>query len=247
MIVSIVNQKGGTGKTTTAINLSCALAKYTKKVLLIEMDSQGHIAYSFALPKNKITISEVLLKEADIQHAIVMKEGVSIVPGDIRLADVELNITDEKNKWFLLKQAIEPVKNNFDYVIIDCSPSLSLLTLNALCASNKVIIPLQMSVLDVNGLLQISDTVYKVRQFLNKELEILGILPVIVDKRKKLTNEIFDYLYENIELKMFKNYIRSNIKAAEAPSFGKSVMAYAPKSGVATDYMNFAKELIQLN
>lgn len=246
MIVSIVNQKGGTGKTTTAINLSCALVKRSKKVLLVEMDSQGHVAYSFALPKNKVSISEVLLGEAPIEEAMLEKEGVTIVPGDIRLADVEFNLNEGKDKWFILKKALEKVKNNFDYIIIDCSPSLSLLTLNALCASQRVIIPLQMSVLDVNGLVQINDTVYKIRQFLNKELRVWGILPVMVDKRKKLTTEIFDYLYENIEIKMFKNYISSNIKAAEAPSFGKSVIAYAPKSGVAKDYMNFAKELIRL-
>jgi chromosome partitioning protein len=245
MIVSIVNQKGGSGKTTTAVNLSCALAKLQKRVLLIDFDSQGHIGYTFGISKRTTSISEVLTGEGNINRAIVQREGISVIPGDMRLLDLELNLADEPNKWFVLKQLLFPIRHEFDYIIIDCSPSLSLLTLNALCASERVIIPVQMSVLDVNGLEQINDTILKIKEYLNKDLSIMGVLPVIVDKRHRLAQEIFEYISDNADLTLFKQHIRSNIKAAEAPSFGKSVISYAPKSTVASDYINFAKEVVQ--
>lgn len=247
MIVSIVNQKGGTGKTTTAINLSCALAKLSKKVLLVDMDSQGHIAYSFAIPKQQISISELMLGEGKIEQSIVSKEGINIITGDNRLVDIELYLMDNKQKWFILKDTLTPLKSQYDYIIIDCSPSISLLTLNALCASNRIIVPVQLSVLDVNGIEQISDTVSKINKVLNKNLFIWGILPVNVNMQKQLSTEILEYIQGNINIKLFKSYIRSNVKAAEAPSFGKSVMSYAPNSVVAFDYLRFAKELINLN
>jgi chromosome partitioning protein len=247
MIVSIVNQKGGSGKTTTAVNLSCALAKLNKRVLLLDMDSQGHVGYSFGINQPKTTMSQLLMGDAKIEQSIINKEGIDIITSDNGLVDVELNMADEKDKWFILKNILDTIQSAYDYIIIDCSPSLSLLTLNALCTSHKIIVPVQLSVLDVNGIEQIEATVLKVKQFLNKDLSILGILPVNVNLQKKLSTEILDYIEENIELKLFKSYIRSHVKAAEAPSFGKSVIAYAPNSVVAYDYMRFANELIKLN
>jgi chromosome partitioning protein len=247
MIVSIVNQKGGTGKTTTAINLSCALARLNKKVLLIDMDSQGHIAYSFAIPKQNVTISELMLGESTIEQAMVNREGVHIITGDSRLVDVDLYLMDNKQKWFVLKDVLSSVKDKFDFIFIDCSPSLSLLTLNALCASDRIIVPVQLSVLDVNGIEQITETVSKINQILNKELFIWGILPVNVNMQKQLSTEILEYIEQNIDLKLFKSYVRTHVKAAEAPSFGKSVIAYAPKNIVSYDYLRFANELLKLN
>lgn len=247
MIISIVNQKGGTGKTTTAVNLSCALAKLNKKVLLLDMDSQGHVGYSFGIAKQDITISELMVGEGTIKESIVKREGIDIIPGDNRLVDIELYLMDNKQKWFILKDILNEVKMDYDYIIIDCSPSLSLLTLNALCASNRIIVPVQLSVLDVNGIEQIADTVSKINQVLNKELAILGVLPVNVNLQKQLSTEILEYIEHNIDIKLFKSYIRSHVKAAEAPSFGLSVMAYASKSVVAYDYLRFANELIKLN
>jgi chromosome partitioning protein len=245
MIVSIVNQKGGTGKTTTAINLSCALAKLNKSVLLLDMDSQGHIGYSFAITDPKITMSELLMGDAKIEQSIIKREGISIIPSDNKLVDVELNMADVSDKWFILKNILTTVKLNYDYIIIDCSPSLSLLTLNALCATDKIIVPVQLSVFDVNGIEQIEATVLKIKQVLNKELSIWGILPVNVNLQKKLSTEILEFIEENIDQKLFKSYIRNHVKAQEAPSFGKSVIAHAPQSVVAYDYMRFANELIK--
>ena len=247
MIVSIVNQKGGTGKTTTAVNLSCALAQKGKRVLLVDMDSQGHVGYSFAIPKQEITISELMLGEGTIQQAMVEREGVMVVTGDNRLVDVDLYLMDNKQKWFILKDLLNTVKNQFDYIFIDCSPSMSLLTLNALCASDRVIVPVQLSVLDVNGLEQITETVSKIKQILNKDLFIWGIIPVNVNMQKQLSTEILEYIEENIDLKLFRSYIRTHVKAAEAPSFGKSILAYAPDCIVSFDYKRFANELIRLN
>jgi chromosome partitioning protein len=247
MIVSIVNQKGGTGKTTTAVNLSCALAKLKKKVLLLDMDSQGHVGYSFAIPKQEISISELMIGEGTIEESIVSRENIHIITGDNRLFDIELYLMDNQKKWFVLKDLLSAVKSTYDFIIIDCSPSLSLLSLNALCASDRIIVPVQLSVLDVNGLQQITETVNKIKQVLNKDLFIWGILPVNVNMQKKLSTEVLEYIEENVDLKLFKTFIRSNVKAAEAPSFGQSVIAYAPNSVVAFDYMRFANELLNLN
>ena len=244
-IVSIVNQKGGTGKTTTTLNLSSALAKLDKNVLAIDMDSQGNLGYSLGLDSEN-TIVDVLEGTKDILDVLLKSEGFSIITSDIRLVDVELTLGGVDDRHNVLSEQLKPLKDNYDYILIDCPPSLSILALNALYASDYVIIPMLMEVLSLQGLDQIVTTVEKINAGYNKKLKVLGILPVMVDKRRKLSSEVKEYIKENYEIRIFKSLIRSNVKASESPSFGKSVVEYAPNSNSALDYKAFAQEIIRL-
>lgn len=244
MKVAIVNQKGGTGKTTTALSLAKALADLEKKVLLIDLDPQGNLSYWLGIEPSNKSITELFFEETTIDQVIIKKEGMDIIPSDIKLADVELNIIEEENREFILKKRIDPIKDNYDFIIMDCSPSLSLLTVNALCLANKIIVPTQLSVLGISGIDLIIDTVSKIKKSLNPDIEVLGVLPVMVDFRKNLSKEILNLLNESYELNVFESGIRSTVKVAEAPSFGVSLMEYAPYSKSALDYKKLAKEII---
>lgn len=245
-IISIVNQKGGTGKTTTSLNLGSALAKLGKKVLLIDMDSQGNLGYSLGLDDGQ-TISDVFEGSAEIEQVIQEREGMHIVPSDMRLVDIELSLMDLDDRHNMLNSKISNLPVKYDYVLIDCPPSLSILAVNSLYASEKVVVPMLMEVLSLQGLDQIIQTIDKINASYSKDLEILGILPVMVDKRRKLSLEVKDYILENYEVKIFDSMIRNNVKASEAPSFGQSVIEYAPSSNSAKDYMTFANEIVKLN
>lgn len=246
-IISIVNQKGGTGKTTTSINLGSALAQSGKKVLLIDMDAQGNLGYSFGLDGDH-TISDVLEGEKTITEVIQQsEEGLDIVSSDMRLVDIELSLIDMDERQSVLNSHIDQVKANYDYILIDCPPSLSILAVNALFASDKVIIPMLMEVLSLQGLDQIVQTIEKINSSYGQSLEVLGILPVMVDKRRKLSEEVKEYINENYDVRIFDSMIRNNVKASEAPSFGQSVVHYAPRSNSAQDYLNFSAEFLRLN
>lgn len=245
-IFSIVNQKGGTGKTTTSLNLGSALAKLGKSVLLIDMDSQGNLGYSLGLD-DSLTISDVFEGSNEIEGVIQEKEGMHIVPSDIRLVDIELSLIDLDDRHNMLNSKIKHLSKKYDFILIDCPPSLSILAVNSLFASDKVIVPMLMEVLSLQGLDQILQTIEKINASYNKKLKIQGILPVMVDKRRKLSQEVKDYILENYEVKIFDSMIRNNVKASEAPSFGQSVIQYAPSSNSAKDYMEFANEIVRLN
>lgn len=244
-IISLINQKGGTGKTTTTLNLGSSLAKKGKKVLLIDMDSQGNLGYCLGLDDG-ISISDVLKEEETLESAIQEKESMHIIPSDIRLVDVELSLIEMDDRHQVLHAQLSTLKKQYDYILIDCPPSLSVLTVNALYASDYVIVPMQMEVLSLQGLNHIIETIEKINSGYKKKLKILGILPVMVDKRRKLSQEVKEYIQENYDLKVFDTMIRSNVTASEAPSFGQSVIAYRPKSNSAIDYMQFADEIIQV-
>ena len=247
MIISIVNQKGGTAKTTTTLNLGCALARLGSNVLLVDMDAQASLSYSLGFLQPEHTISEVFHEEVKISEAIMESpEGLDVLPSDIGLADVELALTDTERREFYLQEIIKPIAKRYDFVLIDCPPSMSLLTVNALVASDHVIIPMQLDVLSLQGLELILKTVEKVKVNFNKRLDVLGIIPVLVDFRRKLTQEVLEYLKEQFEVRVFEQMIRTNVKASEAPSFGKSVISYAPASNSAKDYMAFADEINRL-
>lgn len=246
MIVAIVNQKGGTGKTTTTVNLGSALAQKGKRILLIDLDAQGNLSYSLGIVGFKHSMAEALLGEVKFEDILESREGMDIAPSGIGLADAELSLSEAENREGFLKDILSNI-SGYDYILIDCPPSLSILTVNALNAADKVIVPMQMEVLSLQGLDLISETISKVRQVLNPSLEIMGILPVMVDKRRKLSTEVHDHLNQNYEIKVFDSKIRNNVKASEAPSFGVSVISYAPTSNSARDYMNFAKEFLMLN
>jgi len=243
--ISIVNQKGGTGKTTTTINLSTALASLRKKVLVIDMDSQGNLGYSFGLDSSK-SISDFIEGNAEFSEVVQEKEGVEVIPSDMRLVDIELSIADLENRHSVLIEKITPIVSQFDYVLFDCPPSLSVLSINALFASDFVIIPMLMEVLSLQGLDQIINTISKLNNAYSKDLKILGILPVMVDKRRRLSDEVKEHIKENYEVNIFDSFIRNNVKASEAPSFGSSVISYAPTSNSAKDYLSFAKEIVTI-
>ncbi|GAB4236900.1 MAG: ParA family protein [Ekhidna sp.] len=245
-VISIVNQKGGTGKTTTSINLGSALASLGKKVLLVDMDSQGNLGYSLGLDEGP-SISDVFEGTVEVKDVIQQREGIDIVPSDMRLVDIELSLVEMEDRQTFLKSKLKGFTSKYDYILIDCPPSLSILALNALYASDAVIIPMLMEVLSLQGLDQIIETINKVNKTYDKDLQIKGILPVMVDKRRKLSEEVKEYINENYEVKIFDSMIRNNVKASEAPSFGQSVISYAPSSNSAKDYMAFAKEIVGLN
>lgn len=246
MIFAIINQKGGTGKTTTAVNLGCALAKKGKKVLLVDLDPQGNMSYWLGCGELEKSMTEVFLGEATIDEILVEREGLEVAPSDMSLANLEINIANFEDRESILDTALAEVEG-YDFILVDCPPSLSLLTVNALTTADKVIIPLQMEVLSLQGLDQIISTVESIRNVLNEDLEVEGLLPVMVDSRRKLSKEVHELISENYDVDVFKSQIRSNVRASEAPSFGQSVLSYSPKSNSAIDYMNFAKEILKRN
>ncbi len=245
-IYAIINQKGGTGKTTTAVNLGCALAKKKKKVLLVDLDPQGNMSYWLGAGELETSMADVISQDAKIQDILIEREGLDLAPSDMSLANLEINIASEEDRESLLDQALTGV-DRYDYVLIDCPPSLSLLTVNALTVADKVIVPLQMEVLSLQGLDQILSTIEQIKEVLNENLVIEGLLPVMVDSRRKLSKEVHEVISDNYDIRIFKTQIRTNVRASEAPSFGQSVISYAPTSNSAKDYMEFAKEIIKLN
>ena len=245
MIIGVINQKGGTGKTTTTINLGVALAQKKKSVLLIDLDPQGSLSYALGVEFEE-SLSDVFEGKVSLSSILQETEGLSVAPSDVELADIELSLSDAEDRELFLKNILRDLEAEFDYVLIDCPPSLSSLTVNALTASQLVIIPMQMEVLSLQGLDLVSDTIGKIQSTVNETLEIAGILPVMVDRRRKLTQEIFDHIQEHFDIRVFETMIRSNVKASEAPSFGQSVLNYAPKSNSALDYKSFAKAFMKL-
>jgi chromosome partitioning protein len=244
VIIAIINQKGGTGKTTTAINLGTALSSLGKKVLLIDLDPQANLSYSFGIKSPNGTITEVLQGKKTLQAILTEKESLSIAPSSISLADLEISLVNKLGREGLLKEHLKGLKG-YDYVFIDSPPSLSVLTINALNAAQEVLIPLQMEILSLQGLAQLLDTINEVRQILNKKLKIKGIIPSMYDARRRLSDEVLKEIEKNFKEKIFKTVIRENVKIAEAPSFAKSVLTYAPSSHGAEDYTNLAKEFIK--
>ena len=241
--VAVINQKGGTGKTTTTINLGSALSKLGKRVLLLDLDPQGNLSYSLAVTEPKATLADAFLGNATLQDVLVEKDGLWIAPGSNELVDIEISLVSQPEREKFLLSMIKDLKG-FDYVLIDCPPSLSVLTLNALTASNEVLIPLQMEVLTLQGLDQILNTVQKIKKAFNPKLKIKGIVVVMFDMRRKLCQEVLDYLQQHIKEYIFKQNIRLNVKLAEAPSFGRSIIDYDATSNGAKDYMALADEFI---
>jgi chromosome partitioning protein len=244
MIISIVNQKGGTAKTTTTLNLGSGLARLGKKVLLVDWDAQGNLSYALGFQQPSPTISDVLHDDASLRESILHHEdGIDLIPSGISLADTEFSMAEADDRTSFLQSILDTVKKDYHFILIDCPPSLSLLTLNALRASQGVIIPMQADVLSLQGLELILQTIEKVKKNYNQDLTILGILPVMVDFRRKLTQEVLEHIKMEYEVPIFQSFIRNNVRASEAPSFGKSVIEYAPRSNSAIDYLNFSKEI----
>lgn len=244
-IVSVVNHKGGTGKTTTAMNLGCALARLGKKVLLVDMDPQANLSYSLGVTEPVRTIADVITGDYKLRDAIYSADdGVDLLAGSPELADVELSLAGEDDRESFLKNTLAKNTNGYDYIFIDSPPSLSLLTLNSLNASHQAIIPMQLEVLSLQGLSQILDTISQVKRNLNPGLNVKGIVLVMYDKRRKLSHEVREFLDENVDSRVFDSVIRLNVKIAEAPSFGQSIIQYDPESKGSKDYIALAYEFL---
>jgi len=242
--IALINQKGGTGKTTTAINLGSALAAKGKKVLLVDFDPQANLTYSFGIQPEKGSITEFMQGKQVLQALLASKEGLDILPSSPTLADFEVSIVNKIGRENLLKDRLNGIKG-YDYVFVDCPPSLSILTVNALNATNEVLIPLQMEILSLQGLSQLLGTIQEVKQVLNKKLKVRGIIASMYDSRRKLSKEVMEEIEKNIKERVFKTVIRECVRIAEAPSFAKSVLTYAPSSNGARDYMDLAKEFLK--
>ncbi|MBB6462097.1 ParA family protein [Flammeovirga kamogawensis] len=246
-VIAVVNQKGGTGKTTTTTNLGVALGKLGNKVLLIDMDAQGNMTFHFGVQNDYTkSMANVLTEGVKIKNITIEREKIDIAPSDVSLADAELSMVNAEGREFILKNAIDKVRDKYDYILIDCAPALSVLSINALTAADHILIPLQMEVLSMQGLSQILETVFQIKESLNDKLTILGILPVMFDKRRTVTHEIYNHIKENFGIRVLENNIGIDVRLVEAPSFGQSVFEYSPLSVGAMSYMRVARELLSI-
>ena len=247
-IIAIANQKGGVGKTTTAVNLAAALARTPKRVLLIDLDPQGNATMGSGVDKRELenSITDVLLGEAQAVDAIVRcEDGYDLLPGNIDLTAAEIRLMDEAGREARLKQAIETVRGGYDFVIVDCPPSLSLLTLNALNASDSVLVPMQCEYYALEGLSALLDTIEALKGRLNPQLEIEGVLRTMFDVRNNLANAVSAELTNHFGELVFRTIVPRNVRLAEAPSHGQSILGYdkASRGGVA--YLGLAGEILR--
>jgi chromosome partitioning protein len=247
-IITIANQKGGVGKTTTAVNLSASLSIYKKKVLLIDLDPQGNASSGVGIEKGKIkeSIYEVLIGKNTIKNSIkdTVYKNLYVIPSNSRLTGAQIEMIDFEDKNYILKDLLSTVKSDYDYIIIDLPPSLGILTLNALTASNNVIITLQAEYYALEGLTELMNTIKLVRKDLNKGLNILGILLTMYDNRTNLSKEVEDEVRNYYKDLVFKTMIPRNIKLGEAPSYGMPIIDYDMTSKGALAYISLAKEVI---
>lgn len=246
--IAIANQKGGVGKTTTSINLSASLAAKGKKVLVIDTDPQGNTTSGFGIEKNDLenTVYELMLSECSIKECIVndVIDGVSIIPSNVNLAAAEIELIGVDRKEYILKREVEWIKDSYDYIIIDCPPSLSMLTINAMTTADTVLVPIQCEYYALEGLSQLIHTINLVKERLNPDLDIEGVVFTMYDARTNLSMQVVENVKSNLSQKVFTTLIPRNIRLAEAPSFGMPINVYDPKSAGAEAYLQLAEEVI---
>lgn len=248
-IISIANQKGGVGKTTTAINLSSSIAAAEKKTLLIDIDPQSNSSSGIGTENTELSVYDVLvgLKSVNEVIAPTFMPHLDIMPANINLVGAEIEMVDIENRERILKTALSDIKENYDYIFIDCPPSLSLLTLNSLTASDSVIIPVQCEYFALEGLGQLLNTINIVKKHFNHELSIEGVLLTMFDTRLRLSHQVAEEVQKYFGEKVFKTIIHRNVRISEAPSYGKPVILYDAISSGAKNYMALASEILSKN
>lgn len=247
-VIAIANQKGGVGKTTTAVNLGACLAKLNRKVLIVDIDPQGNTTSGIGINKADVNycIYDVLINEVHPKMAIADTgiENLKIIPATIQLAGAEIELVPTMSREVRLKKALAQIRNEFDYVLIDCPPSLGLLTINSLTAADSVIIPIQCEYYALEGLSQLLNTIRLVQKHLNTSLQIEGVLLTMFDARTNLGIQVIEEVKKYFQQKVYQTIIPRNVRLSEAPSHGQSIITYDPKSKGAEVYMDLAKEVI---
>jgi chromosome partitioning protein len=247
--IAVANQKGGVGKTTTTVNLSAALGAKGQKVLVVDTDPQGNTTSGFGVDKNNIenTIYELMLDEITTDQCIIKNivDNVDIIPANVNLAAVEVELMDKENREYIVKNAIDWVKDQYDFIMVDCPPSLSTLTINSMTAADTVLVPIQCEFYALEGLSQLITTVNLVKERLNPELGMEGIVFTMYDSRNNLSDQVVENVKAHVEEKVYNTLIPRNIRLAEAPSYGMPINKYDPKSAGAVAYDSLADELIE--
>jgi len=246
-IIAIANQKGGVGKTTTSVNLSASLAEHGKKVLLVDCDPQGNATSGLGINKSTIqkTIYDILINNVEVKYALqVTNYGVTVLPSNINLAGAEIELVATIARESKLRNALETVRNDYDYIIIDCPPSLGLLTINSLTAANSIIIPIQCEFYALEGVTQLMNTIELVKSSLNPLLAIEGVVMTMYDTRTRLSQQVVEEVRKNFGYLVYDTLIPRSVRLSEAPSYGMPIIAYDKKSKSAEVYMNLAGEVL---
>jgi chromosome partitioning protein len=250
-IIAIANQKGGVGKTTTAVNLAASLGVLEKRVLLIDADPQANASSGLGIDVESVEIGtyQVLEHTSNAKDAIqsTSSPNVDIIAAHIDLVAIEIELVDKERREYMLKSALDQVKHDYDYIVIDCAPSLGLITLNSLVAADSVIIPIQCEYFALEGLGKLLNTIKSVQKLHNPKLDIEGLLLTMFDSRLRLSNQVVDEVQKHFSTMVFDTIIRRNTRLGEAPSYGESIIAYDATSKGAVNYLNLANELLKKN
>ena len=250
-IIAIANQKGGVGKTTTSINLSSCIAAKGKKVLVIDIDPQGNTTSGFGIEKNELenTIYELILGDCSIEDCIIKNifPNISVLPSNVYLAGSEIELIGVEKKEYILRNEVDWVKDRYDFIIIDCPPSLSLLTINGMTTADSVLVPIQCEYYALEGLSQLIHTINLVKERLNPDLDMDGVVFTMFDARTNLSSQVVENVRNHLSQKIYNTLIPRNIRLAEAPSYGMPINLYDPKSSGSESYMSLADEVIENN
>ena len=248
-IIAIANQKGGVGKTTSAINLSACLAEENKKVLVIDLDPQGNATSGLGIDKDEVehSVYDLILGECEIVDSIVDTkiERLSMIPSDVNLAGAEIELLDVTEKEYVLRKSVQTIRDNYDFIIIDCPPSLNMLTINAMTTADTVLVPIQCEYYALEGLSQLMHTINLVQERLNEDLIIEGVVFTMYDGRTNLSQQVVENVRENLKTKIYETVIPRNIRLAEAPSYGMPIELYDTNSSGAKSYRSLAKEIME--